>query len=93
MLSWRLRATYREMDMPQREESSSTHSSSSNSSAHDEGASRTVEQEMPDQDSAMDDFMADWFGADGEDDMSGLPPHGEERANDPRPQHTPEGQQ
>ena len=93
MLPRRLRTTYREMEVQQGEESSSTHSSSSNSSADDEDASPPLDEVMPDQDSAMDDFMADWFGVHGEDEMSGLPLHGEESAYDPRPQHTPEGQQ
>src|SRR5450759_4804684 len=93
MLPRRLRTTYREMEVQQEEESSSTHSSSSNSSADDEDASPPLDEVMPDQDSAMDDFMADWFGVHGEDEMFGLPLHGEESAYDPRPQHTPEGQQ
>ena len=54
MFPRRLRATYREMNMPQEEPSSSTRSSLGNSSAHNEEASQTV-----DQDSAMDDFMGD----------------------------------
>ena len=48
---------------------------------------------MPNQDSAMDDYMTDLFGAHGDDDMSGMPSHREENVHDPRPQHTPQGQQ
>ena len=93
MLPRRLRATYKEMEVQQHEESSSTHSSSINSVSDDEDASRPPHEVMPDQDSAMDDFMVDWFGVDEEDEMPNVPPHGEDNAYDPRTQHTHEGQQ
>lgn len=90
MLPKRLRRTYQEMDMPEGEESSTTHSSSKNLSSHDEPASPSVHQLMPDQDRAMDNFMVDWHGAHEEDDMADVPPF--EEARPPHPQPTPQGQ-
>ncbi len=61
MLPRRLRATYREMGMPDKSYSSSTHSSSNDLSPHDEAVSQPV-QEAPlpaNQEQAMDDFMVD----------------------------------
>ena len=58
-----------------------------------EEAPQTAGEVMLDQDRAMDDFMVDWFGADDED---GEPGNNDEAApipNDPRPRHTPQGQQ
>ncbi len=75
MLPRRLRATYREMGMLDKSDSSSTHSSSNDLSPHDEGVFQPL-QEAPlpvNQEQAMDDFMVDWFGLDIVDDMYGNP--------------------
>jgi hypothetical protein len=61
MLPQRLKTTYREMGMPHKSNSSSTHSSSNDLFAHDEGVSQPV-QEAPllaNQEQAMNDFMVD----------------------------------
>ncbi len=94
MLPRRLRATYWEMGMPHKSDSSSTHSSSNDLSAHDEGVSQLVhEAPLPiNQEQAMDDFMVDWFGLDRVNDMSGNPHDEGANANDPRRQHTTQGQ-
>ncbi len=94
MLPRRLRATYWEMGMPHKSNSSSTHSSSNDSSAHDEGVSQPV-QEAPlpaNQEQAMDDFMVAWFGLDIVHDMSSNPNGEGANADDPRHQHTAQGQ-
>ncbi len=94
MLPRRLRATYREMGMPHKSDSSSTHSSSNDLSAHDESVSQPV-QEAPlpaNQEQTMDDFMVDWFGLDIIDDMSGNPHDEGANVDDPRHQHTAQGQ-
>ncbi len=94
MLPWRLRATYWEMGMPHKLDSSSTHSSSNDLSIHDEGVSQLVhEAPLPaNQEQAMDDFMVDWFGLDKVDDMFGNPHDEGANANDPHHQHIAQGQ-
>ncbi len=95
MLPRRLRATYREMGMPHKSDSSSTHSSSNDLSTHDGGVSQPV-QEAPlpaNQEQAMDDFMVDWFGLDIVDDMSGNPHVEGANVDVPHHQHTTQGQQ
>jgi len=80
--------------MPHKSDSSSTHSSSNDLSAHDESVSQPV-QEAPlpaDQEQAMDDFMVDWFGLDIVDDMFGNPHDEGANTDDPRHQHTAQGQ-
>ncbi len=59
MLPQRLRATYREMGMPHKSDSSSTHSSLNDLSVHDEGVYQPVhEAPLPvNQKQVMDDFM------------------------------------
>ncbi len=59
MLPGRLKASYQEMGMPHKSDSSLIHFSSNDLSAHDEGVSQPV-QEAPllaNQEQAMDDFM------------------------------------
>ncbi len=90
MLPQRLRGTYREMGMPHKSNSSSTHFSSNDLSAHDEGVSQPV-QEAPlpaNQEQAMDDFMVDWFGLDIVDDISGNAHDEGANADVPHHQHT-----
>jgi hypothetical protein len=69
-------------------------SSSNDLSAHDEGVSQPVQEApMPaNQEQAMDDFMVDWFGFDIVDDMSSNPHDEGPNADDPRHQHTAQGQ-
>jgi hypothetical protein len=80
--------------MPHKSDSSSTHSSSNDLSAHDEGVSQPL-QEAPlptNQKQVMDDFMVEWFGLDIVDDMFGNPHDEGANADDPRHQHTAQGQ-
>ncbi|CAM6084234.1 unnamed protein product [Calypogeia fissa] len=82
--------------MPEEGEPSDIDSSPSDSSSfhgEQEEAPQTTDQVMLDQDRAMDDFMVDWFGADNEDGVVGDIPDFHDIPNDPRPQHTPWGQQ
>ncbi|CAM6094092.1 unnamed protein product [Calypogeia fissa] len=76
---------------PSDADSSSRNSSSSH--GEQEEAPRTADQIMLDQDRAMDDFMVAWFGADNEDDVPGDNGEPQDIPNDPRPRHTPQGQQ
>jgi len=94
MLPRKLRATYQEMGMPHKSNSSSTLSSSNDLSAHDEGVSQPVhEAPLPaNQEQAMDDFMVDWFGLDRVNDMFGNPHDEGTNANDPHRQHIAQGQ-
>jgi hypothetical protein len=82
------------MGMPHKLDSSSTHSSSNDLSACDEGVSQLVhEAPLPaNQEQVMDDFMVDWFGLDKVDGVSGNPHDKGANADDPRRQHTAQGQ-
>jgi hypothetical protein len=82
------------MGMPHKSDSSSNHSSLNDLSAHDEGVSQLV-QEAPlpaNQEQAMDDFMVDWFRLDIVYDMFGNPHDEGANVDDPRHQHTTQGQ-
>ncbi|CAM6094649.1 unnamed protein product [Calypogeia fissa] len=71
----------------------SSSSDSSSSHGEQEEAPRTADEVMLDQDRAMDDFMVDWFGANDEDGETGNNDEVAPIPNNPRPRHTPQGQQ
>jgi hypothetical protein len=77
MLPRRLRATYREMSMPQQSNSSSTDSSSHEFSSGDEGVFQPLHEAplLANHDQAMDHFMVDWLADDQIDDMFANPYH------------------
>jgi hypothetical protein len=85
MLPRRLKAIYREMGIPHKSDSLSTHFSSEDLSPQDEGVSQPLhEAPLPanlpaNQEQAMDQFMVDWFASDQVNNMFGNPE--DERAN------------
>jgi hypothetical protein len=93
MLPRRLRATYREMGIPHKSDSSSTHSSSEDLSLQDEGVSQPLHEaplpaDLPaNQEQAIDQFMIDWFASDEVNNMFGNPE--DERVNVDNP-HFPD---
>jgi hypothetical protein len=94
MLPRRLRATYREMGMPQKSNSSSIDSSSHEFSSGDEGVSQPLHEAplLANHDQAMDQFMVDWLTDDQVDDMSANPYHEPANVNNAHFPDTAQGQ-
>jgi hypothetical protein len=96
MLPRRLRATYREMGIPHKSVSSSTHSSSEDLSSQDKGVSQPLHEAPADlpanQEQAIDQFMVDWFASDEVNNMSSNPKDERVNVDNPHFPNTARGQ-